>query len=415
MSTTVVEPEVESQPSAPVPGETCPRCHTTQSWGMASWCPNCGYYPSVGEDDVEDMSWKDHVVEDTAEAEPENIWQSIPAWFWIMMAGVIGIMVSSVTIRLLLPEEDSPRGIIALVQLGVGFLSFAIAHGIASREAMKNDPRINLTDVGLAWFSVWQPTITQLPHTCKRIWSIAWGLMAMVTAVTVIGGIDYSAPFRGEEKKGPNIAANVIQNVASAAKAQAAQQPQDMSMEDALTELNDPDAMMDAANAGGAPASMEDAVQNLAGMPEQLEELTGDLPLDDPEALQEMLVDLKVSTYVYGVVINSKRQPVGLVFAANTKGRDQHVAEIMADKIPQDSYMRIVRKLYMATQSTPEIPSDRTDVVWVAPEVSCRLKYKGIAEDGTLIEPEFDAIVISQMGRRRGVSTSQTGRSAVNR
>ena len=253
---------------------------------MASWCPNCAYYPSVGEDDVEDTSWKEHVVDDSPEAEPENIWQSIPAWFWVMMAGILGIMGSSVAIRFMMPEEDSPRGIVALVQLAIGMLSFATAHGIASREAMKNDPRINLTDVALSWFSVWQPTITQLPHTCKRIWGIAWGIMAMITAVTVIGGIDYSAPFRGEEKKGPNVAANVIRNVASAAKAQAGQDQK--SMEDALSEMNDPEAMADQANAGGGPASMEEAVQQLAGTPEQLSAITDGLPTD-PEALQAML------------------------------------------------------------------------------------------------------------------------------
>ena len=62
--------------------------------------------------------------------------------------------------------------------------------------------------------------------------------------------------------------------------------------------------------------------------------------------------------------------------------------------------MRIVRKLYMATQSTPEIPCERRDVVWVAPDVNCRLKYKTLAEDGTLVEPKFDAIVVAQRGRR---------------
>jgi hypothetical protein len=363
---------------------------------MASWCPKCGYYPAVdNEDAVNDMSWQEHVVEESEEEVPENIWQSIPAWFWMMMVGVAGIIGFSLAIRMMMPGEDSPRGTIALAQLGIGFLSFAIAHGIAGRHAMKTDPRVNMTDVLLSWFNVWQTSISQLPHTCKRAWSIVWGLTMMLTAVTVIGGIDYSAPFRTDvTKKKTTFAQEAIKNVAAAAKAQG---DDDATMEEALQELDDPDAMV--AGAGGAASA--DGVGQLAGSTDEATQMALD-KLDDMLGRNK---EQKLICFVYGVVTDARRNPKSLLFAGNTSGANQHVAELMASDMPREAFIRIVQRLYKVVQPDPVIATDRS-AVWVAPDVSCRLKHEGITEDGILINPTFEAIVVVQPGRRREYSAS---------
>jgi len=180
--------------------ETCPRCHTTTSWDGNSWCPNCGYYPSVDADAVEDDSWRKFTPPESVEAVEENIFRLLPAWFWIMIAGVTAILILGLATRIQYPKENSPRGMVALAVLAVGFLSVLVAHAVASRYAIRKDPRIRLSDAIFSWFTIWQPTIGQLPHSRRRIWGFTWGLAASVTAVLIIGGIDYCAPFRTDNQ-----------------------------------------------------------------------------------------------------------------------------------------------------------------------------------------------------------------------
>ena len=101
-----------------VPGETCPRCHTTSSWGENSWCPDCGYYPIVDAGAAKGESWSDRLPEVPKEAEDtRTALESIPMWFWGMIAGIVGITLFSVAIRVCLPGEEgeSVRGTITLV------------------------------------------------------------------------------------------------------------------------------------------------------------------------------------------------------------------------------------------------------------------------------------------------------------
>ena len=130
MSTTQIAPEQESGES--VPGETCPRCHTTQDWGQSSWCPNCSYYPVV-DGNAGATSWADDLPDMPQEevADDRSALASIPVWFWVMLGGIVGITAVSVTVRLMFPDEHSPRGLIALLQLATGMVTVAVAHGIA--------------------------------------------------------------------------------------------------------------------------------------------------------------------------------------------------------------------------------------------------------------------------------------------
>ncbi len=333
-----------------------------------SWCPDCGYYPVVDRSANDGKSWADNLPDVPQETDDNRTaLQSIPAWFWAMLGGIIAIAVFSATIRLTYPSDDGPRGTFALVQLLLGFFSMLFAHIIASKYAMKNDRRMNSNDVLLSWFNVWQPTITALPYTCKRIWAFVWGGIAMMTAVTIIGGIDYSAPFRTHEApklKPPS----VLKTVANAAKAGA---NKNASMEEALKELG----------------NTEDKLEGL-------KDLGAERLLNGEESAARRMIEC----FIYGVVTDDKNIPVSFLYGANTQGQDQHVAEIEAKDLPRDKLRIIAVRLFKEVQKKPYIPAERK-AVWVAPSIRCRLSFVAYAENGELTEPKFDALVVNQRGR----------------
>ena len=379
--------------------ETCPRCHTTTPWGESSWCPDCGYYPAVDANAQNGQSWADSLP-DLPQESPEDDragLAAIPAWLWIMLGGIVGITAFSVVVRTSLPDDVDTRGAIALTQLIVGALSMLAAHLIAGFVAMKSDRRINFNDIMLSWFNVWQPTISNLPDTSKRIWAMVWGMVAVLTSTTIIGGIDYGAPFRTHEA--PDIKPmNVIGTVAGAAAAQAkAQGDQDASLGQALGDLKSQVDQAQLAN-NGPPKSMKDALNELGDMEDQMKAMED--ALDDAAAIagEEDGVMKTINCFVYGVTTDRRNIPETFLFAANTRGQDQHVAEIKTTDLPRDTFRTLAVRLYKAVRKSPVIPSQRK-AVWVNPVVSCRLKFRSFTEDGELVNAEFDAIVVEQRGR----------------
>lgn len=401
MSATVETPDAEV-PEIEAP-ETCPRCHTTQEWGQSSWCPNCNYYPVVDSGAEDGTSWADDLPDMPVEdVDNRTALESIPVWFWTMLAGVVGLAVFSVAVRMTFADDDVVRGQIALTQLVIGLISMLVAHGLSAKLAFKTDRRVSLNDVVLSWFNIWQPTITRLPETCKRVWAVVWGGVAFITAVTIIGGIDYSAPFRTHKAPKTN-PLKLVGKVAAAARAGAANKPQ--SMEEAMADLQSQVAEMEGemGAAGGAPVSMEDALNGLdegAAKGIGMGSAAAGGAKTASDEIMKHLENKSIECFVYGVVTNSKNVPTSFLFAANTKGNgDQHVAEVKADTMPRERLKIIAVRLYKEVCRTPCIETDRK-AVWVNPKVVCRLKFKELLEDGQLTDAEIDAIVVNQRGVR---------------
>ena len=288
---------------------------------------------------------------------------------------------------------------------GTGLCSMLIAHLISAKLAFASDRRLNATDVLLSWLSVWQPTLDRLPRTCKRVWAMVWGMAAVLTAVTIIGGIDYGAPFRTH--KAPDISPmNVVGTVAAAAASQAkAQGKKDASLAEAMGELQSQVAQAAVPGGGNPNMSMEESLNELGDMEGQIQGMSAALDAAADVALNGGLTDEeaeKASTstldcFIYGVVTDSKNIPTGFLFAANTRGVDQHVAEISAADLPRTSFRKIAVRLYKEIQKTPEVESDRS-AIWVKPVVFCRIRFKGYLENGELSEAEFETMLVNQRG-----------------
>lgn len=368
---------------ASVPGETCPRCHTTESWGTDSWCPNCGFYPSIDAEGINDTSWQDHMPVEEEESPPGNLLAELPVWFWIMMGGITGILFLGLAIRIQAAEQESVRGIIALSTLAGALAAIAAAHVVACIDAIKNDRRIRPMDAVISWFVIWQPTITQLPATRGRIWTMSWGVTGVVTAILIIGGIDYNAPFRTDAPvKTKPFGNKVIQTVSGAAKA-AGQNNGPASMEEALTQLSDPDMM----TGSDVPGSIDDAVSNLASAAD-----SQSAPGDAEQTRKSILC------VVYGMTTDQQNAPAGFLFAGKSRNEFQHIALIHARSLPTDEYQRLSARLSRNIRATPAIPTEH-DAVWVDPVLVCKIRYVRLNEDGTVSGAEFDSIV--REGTRR--------------
>ncbi len=325
---------------------------------------------------MQDKTWKDRIVTEEEEEPAGSPLSGIPVWFWVMLVGVGAIIVGGVAVHMTTPVEDGTRGTIALVQLVLGVISFLVAHGVASHHAMKVDPRVNMSDVLLSWFNVWQTTIAHLPKTCLRLFGIVWGLSAALTAVVVIGGIDYSAPFRVDGKTPRRT--NPQQAIGAIADAARAQANEDLSMEESLQQLDDPEKTT---AAGGSLA------QAMKRQPPE-------------EELGTKLFETEMHCVVYGVLTDEKQIPGGLLFAGNTTGTDQHVAKIDAKNIPRDDFYRITVRLHSAARNESVVPSTY-DAAWVEPTVMCRVLFESVGDDGELVKPKFAGIVVNQRGRHR--------------
>ena len=379
-----------SPPGSRTSTNGCPRCHSTKPWGQNSWCPDCGYYPVVDRSAANGSSWADNLPELPQEEveDDRSALQAIPVWFWIMLGGVVGVTVFSVVVRVALADDETLRGRVALTQLVIGLLTALTAHGVAAKFAMASDRRVNLNDVLLSWFNVWQPTISRLPDTCRRIWGMVWGCTAFLTAVTIIGGIDYSAPFRVH--KAPDIKPmKLIGAVAGAAKAQAAKDGDPASLSEALGDLAGEVEELQNGELNGK--SMEEALNELKDIDKDLNGLNV-----NPDDLPKPRMTL--TCYIYGVVTDRKNVPRIFLFGANTTGQDQHVAEIAGENLPPDVYRKIVTRLYPAVRSESLIPTNRKGI-WVEPIVNCRLSFADYGEDGTLKDVKYEAIVVEQPGR----------------
>lgn len=326
--------------------------------------------------------------------------ESIPRWFWIMLAGIVGITAFSVVVRVLLPDEESPRGIIALLQLAIGLISMMVAHGIAAKFALASDRRLNFNDVLLSWFNIWQPTVAKLPGTCRQLQTMAWGGFAVLTAVTIIGGIDWSAPFRVHEKPPEFKPMEMVAAVAGAAKAQAGKQP--ATMEEAMGELQSQTAQMQQAAedqaAQGGPKTLEEAFAELGKIEDQL---PAELTLDDLENIpltDEVEVELyTLDCVLYGVETDERNVPQAFLFAANRQGKDQHVCSIRTEDLPRREFRTIAVQLSTAIEPTTDVETTH-EAVWVRHIVSCRIAFRGLTETGEFRDPEFEARVVRQRG-----------------
>jgi hypothetical protein len=350
----------------------CPQCGSKQSWGLSSWCPECGYYPSI--DASPDGKSGVRIAPEfrqQGDEEPATILHAIPVWMWIALGGMAGIFAVSVGIRVYYDgHEDAPTRLSWMMVIA-GLTSTITAHALSLRYAMRSDARVTLSDGLVAWIAVWQPTIADLPATRRRLWSLIWGCTVMLCAVGITGGMDLDwllkpgEPFYVKEATGTAIGA-----IADAARQQ------------------QPDA-----------DSMEEALHSIAG------DSAGDPTESDAEAAEDDEEENTVTGTIFGFQKNRRGIPVNFMFSGITRKSRQHIATIPTERLTEEQLKTIVTRLHNTIVRRPATPTVYSGT-WVEPEVDCRLTYDAITETGTLVNPQL-LTVLKKVSTRADVAGEQ--------
>lgn len=324
------EPAVKSPPQQARPSfpDRCPNCGSREAWGTASWCPSCGFYLRLGKC----VDAKSPVY--GQEQEIINFWEVVPVWSWILGIGTIAILVTSFVANAYLPETGTARLCWTLAQFSSGLAALFIAHVSAFMHGVLESERLSPFDLFLKPVEVWKPAIRRLPRNPWRFWCLGWGAVAMVCAVTIIGGVRYSAIFDdwGVEKRA---APNIVQSIVKQAREERE----------------------------GAD-SLEDAMNDFVGeVEEEEEQIEKAKPL---EKLDCVIVgytrsgDGSLGTLLVASVLNQKLKYVGRIFA---KDVPEEIREDLMDRMPTLERKRpFVKCPYSGT--------------WLQPVLMCRVAFK---------------------------------------
>jgi hypothetical protein len=191
--------------SKPEP-KACPQCGSTEPWGISSWCPNCFYHPRMGSV-VITTPLPDPEVRHLAPGHSHQpatyaaMFQSIPLWAHPLWIGVISIFLLSVYMGLKLPKFGYERALWTLVEAGLGLTAAGTAHVLVFFKTIPNTDKYGPFDLLVKPLDFWRYAAHKLPSGAWRLWMFAWGLTAALSALVLIGGINYSAMFETKSTK----------------------------------------------------------------------------------------------------------------------------------------------------------------------------------------------------------------------
>lgn len=386
---------------------TCPKCGTTEPWGMTSWCPSCGYYPSLGQsaESLSQLAAQDF-AEDEEETQIENWWELVPSWAWTTLAGAFGIFVVSLAVRLTLSVENG-RGLWALGQLGLGAFAFFIVHLMVFLDSSKRTDKLSPFDLFMRPIEVWKPVVGDLPASVNRVNTGVWCLTAMLSAVTIVGGIRYSAIFDDWGFEQPQNT-NLLQEAVAEAKKNAKKQAQKgaQSVEAAVKELTGEaeEAAGDALDAGGELVDESGLGDKLEG--EQTDEDgagddDGQRPGGEADGPREF-TEAEIANWprqeclVIGYDLSASDDFATLHLAAVVDGSLTYLGTVNAEKLPLFTRKKMHFRMENLRRGAPIVDvstretQDR-ETIWIHPRMMCRIAYESRNEDGTLQNPIYRA------------------------
>lgn len=240
----------DEQIAAPI---GCSHCGSQASWGTASWCPDCGYYPKLG---------RAVTPVEAAQAAPKTLKDF--QWAIILGGGVLALLVASICIRLSVADAPS-RSQWAICQILLGLTLLCIAQVQAYLVASGSVGAITLGSLFFEPAKLWAPVLKSLPGNQRTLHLGVWSLSAMILAVAVVG-IDFNSVFgsTASQRKPVNPMKTIMKVAGAAADSQTAFSDGGGDGEGGIDETGQPG---DGPSAGGGNPnmSMEEAVNGFAG------------------------------------------------------------------------------------------------------------------------------------------------------
>lgn len=330
------------KPSSGVAVTTCAKCGATESWGLASWCPRCGYYPAFG-------TCIDTGPRQDEPADAVSFVQVIPVWVWTLVAGIAGLFVLNLGATFIFAPKGFERYFWTVSHFLIGTVAVVGAHMMAFLGGISESGKITPFDIVLKPFEVWKPTIRKLPAKAWLVWAAAWGAWGIFCAAVLVGGVRYSTIFDdwGFEKSA-NV--NLVQEIVKKARAEG---------EDGAKSLED--AMNDFVGEG-VPG--EETEEEIAKWPHADCLIIGYQPDKEAGGFSAILV---------ATVIDNQLRYAGLVRVKD---------------IPQHDREQLYARMRSLVQKKPFVKSD-LEAIWIKPELMCRVAYKDFTKSKEFIRPRF--------------------------
>lgn len=336
----------EADDSAVTTQPGCKNCGSTEPWGFASWCPRCGYYPAFG------------TCVDTGPRQDEptdavNFVKIVPAWMWILGAGLVAIFVGSVVARFQLPPEGNSRILWTLGQLMLGLSAALVAQITTFLVSAADMDKASPFDVFLKPIEVWKPSMRKLPAGAWRIWSLAWGMWGAFCAVVLIGGVRFSTIFDdwGIEKKA-NM--NVVQEIVKKARR----------------------------DGGDGADSLEGAMNDFVG---------DKVPEDESE--EAIAKWPQADCLIIGYQADKDRGGFSSILVASVvDNKLSYVGMLSVQDVPEESRKGLYARMRSLAQKKPFVNID-LEAVWLKPVLMCRVAYKDWTKSKELVRPKFRAML----------------------
>ena len=379
----------------------CPNCKSDEPWGDSSWCPSCGYYPSLKR-----KVFSDELAESEVEVEEEDLDLTtmatmVPTWIYWLSGGLIFLLIESLAIRCLIPRL-AQRSPLAIVQILIGLNVLGIAHIRAYFIAAQEDENLNI--IAILWrpFDIWKTVITQMPRVHKTIYAGTWGLAAVLFAIAFIG-VDYLSVMTAAtaERRKP---ANPMKTVLSVASKMAAVTPASQggggapdNIGDAIEGFAGDDLLGTVLDAGKAEEDpLEDAAEDYEGSSStstaggkkndnEEEQIERDIIWSSDSAGESKEFDNEY--LVIGYMTNASGQLRSLLLAETLKetGAVRYAGKYSINTIDK----KFINKLQLQLEKyRSRHPAMKTPYIakWTAPYVLVKIVHNGISPDGRIQE-----------------------------
>ena len=336
-----------------IPDHQCDRCGSTEDWGMANWCPTCGYYPTFdSKPENVDPSLAFLDVDNTA----KNLWELMPRWGWETIAGAGVVLALNVVYRIFLYFYGGSRISVAIGELVISVAAILVAHFRVSMLATNLSTKYTPTDMVMQPLKMWQPTFIKLPTGKELVFAAVWGLTGVFCSIFVLSGIPsiFEDPWVDYTPQGEKFSPTQV--VAQAAGAAPAKEG---TLDEMVSEMAGNPAAAAAANAAGGKKGGKEE---------------DDQPVDTgrPDAAANLI---KTECVVFGY-LNDEDKLDRVLLAKNVDGKFRHVATIYNDHIDADLRRMLHVKLKERKQDDPFLDSIHRGI-WTEPSVFVMVSYEG--------------------------------------
>jgi len=281
--------------------------------------------------------------------------KALPVWVHGLWIGIVVIFIISAAATLLLPAEGPYRMTWTLTQAGLGIVAAGCAHVIVFLATIPHTDRYGPFDIAMKPLEVWKRTIHKLPADAWRLWQAAWGLTAAFCALTMIGGVPYSAVFEDGA---------VVQRLKAGLGTRAQKKP----------EIYVPQRQVD---------SFQKSMEKLPGSAD----FTVPPPVEKPAPPRR-----QAECVIIGYVKSSRNGFSSILLGSRINGRLSYVGSISASEIPEAIRAKLQKQLPRLEQSKPSV-AVRQAATWLKPNVACRVGYKDLTKTKTFEHAEFDELL----------------------